>query len=109
MRARAATETLICHGSLFLCLGLAVAALLRAEPARITEPAPNVIREHRLTAESFVTEKVWLWQRRLSLTAWHIQVKLARTTELRPKTLGNIHWDAGHAHRRDSRAGARGL
>jgi hypothetical protein len=46
-------------------------------------------------AQSFLGERLWLWQKRLNLTSWNIRLKLTRSSELRPKTVGNIHWDAG--------------
>jgi len=55
-----------------------------------TEPSP---RERTLLAESFTAEKLYQWQKRLGLEDWKITVTLVRATELRPKTLGNIHWD----------------
>jgi hypothetical protein len=51
-------------------------------------------RERTLVAESFTAERLWVWQKRLNLKDWNIAVVLARTGELKPKTLGNIHWDA---------------
>jgi hypothetical protein len=56
-------------------------------------PAPGTQPEH-YGLESFLGEKLWVWQKRLNLTSWDIRVKLARSSELKPKTLGNIHWDA---------------
>jgi hypothetical protein len=50
-------------------------------------------RERTLMAGSFANEKLWVWQKRLNLQAWNISVEVARASELRPKTLGNIHWD----------------
>lgn len=50
--------------------------------------------ERSLCAGSFVTEKLWYWQRRLNLQDWNISIVVARATELKPRTLGNIHWDA---------------
>ena len=44
-------------------------------------------------AGSFASEKLWLWQRRLNLQEWNISVVVSRASELKPKTLGNIHWD----------------
>ena len=55
-----------------------------------TEPSP---RERTLLAESFTNEKLYLWQKRLGLEDWKITVSLVRASDLRPKTLGNIHWD----------------
>jgi hypothetical protein len=45
-------------------------------------------------AESFATEKLAAWQRRLKLEDWHLSVTVARSSELKPRTLGNIHWDS---------------
>lgn len=45
-------------------------------------------------AQNFVREKLQFWQRRLNLEKWQINVQLVRSTSLKPKTLGNIHWDA---------------
>jgi hypothetical protein len=56
--------------------------------------APSITaRQRTQLAESFVAEKLWAWQKRLNLQDWHIAVALARAGELKPKTLGNIHWD----------------
>ena len=44
-------------------------------------------------AISFASEKLWIWQNRLSLKDWNISVMLARITDLKPNTLGNIRWD----------------
>ena len=44
-------------------------------------------------AENFATEKLAAWQKRLNMQDWNITVHMARATELKPKTLGNIHWD----------------
>ncbi len=50
-------------------------------------------RERTALAESFATERLWVWQKRLNLQDWNIAVVMARASELKPKTLGNIHWD----------------
>ena len=44
-------------------------------------------------AETFSTEKLWAWQKRLNLTDWKISVLVVRSGDLKPRTLGNIHWD----------------
>jgi hypothetical protein len=51
-------------------------------------------RERTLLAQGFTTEKLWVWQKRLNLQDWKITVALARASELKPKTLGNVHWDS---------------
>ena len=49
--------------------------------------------ERSLLAESFASEKLWVWQKRLNLPEWKISVVVSHSSELRPKTVGNIHWD----------------
>jgi hypothetical protein len=53
----------------------------------------RVSSEPSAIAASFATERLWVWQRRLNLQDWNITVVVARASELKPKTVGNIHWD----------------
>ena len=95
MQARVAAGTSIRnHCFLLIPLVFLTFAFLSIPPVQAATAALNTPREQHLMAQSFLAEKLWLWQKRLSLTAWNIQLKFARTSELRPKTLGNIHWDA---------------
>ena len=50
-------------------------------------------RERTQRAEAFTAERLAVWQQRLNLQEWTISVAVVRATELKPKTLGNIHWD----------------
>ena len=70
---------------------LASAALLPAEapPASSAE----VAQEHATVAEKFCNERLAVWQKRLKLEDWNLKVRLVHTPELKPKTLGNLHWD----------------
>jgi hypothetical protein len=49
--------------------------------------------ERTLLAQTFVAEKLWSWQKRLGLEDWNIAVVVSRASELKPRTLGNIHWE----------------
>jgi hypothetical protein len=49
--------------------------------------------EQHVATQSFLNQKLWLWQKRLKLQDWTIAVKLAPLSHLRPRTLGNINWD----------------
>ena len=51
------------------------------------------VRERALIAERFATERLAVWQQRLSLQDWNISVLVSRASDLKPRTLGNIHWD----------------
>jgi hypothetical protein len=57
-------------------------------------PATPSAHERTVLAERFTAERLWVWQKRLNLQEWNITVLMARTGDLKPKTLGNIHWDA---------------
>jgi hypothetical protein len=62
--------------------------------AQQAQPSQTLAAHERSAlAESFATEKLWMWQRRLNLQDWHITVEVSRASELKPRTLGNIHWD----------------
>lgn len=54
------------------------------------EPDP---KDREAIAAKFVTQKLQIWQDRMNLKDWNIQFDLLRTSQLEPKTLGNIHWD----------------
>jgi hypothetical protein len=45
-------------------------------------------------ADGFLNARLGFWQQRLNLADWKISMVLAHASDLKPKTLGNIHWDA---------------
>src|SRR5215469_8921643 len=57
------------------------------------QPVSTSAHERSLLAESFAREKLSVWQKRLNLRDWDVALEVVRSTELRPKTLGNIRWD----------------
>jgi hypothetical protein len=75
---------------LFVFLFTAIAVSLPAQ-----QDASSCAKERSLVAQSFATERLWAWQRRLNLEDWDITVVMARSTDLKPRTLGNVHWDLG--------------
>jgi|SRR5579871_1710220 len=58
------------------------------------QPADPGPRERGLAAESFVNARLSVWQHRLNLDDWKITIIMSHPSDLKPKTLGNIHWDA---------------
>jgi hypothetical protein len=52
--------------------------------ARVCTPQP----------EKFLAEKIVVWQHRLKLADWKISIVMSHPSDLKPQTLGNIHWDA---------------
>lgn len=64
-------------------------------PVAPAQQVPEVAASHERTllTQSFTNEKLWLWQKRLNLQDWNISIEMTRATDLKPRTLGNIHWD----------------
>jgi hypothetical protein len=58
------------------------------------ETPGETTHERTVLAERFAIERLSVWQKRLNLQDWNISVVVSRATELKPKTLGNIHWDS---------------
>ncbi len=76
----------------FLAL-LALATII--SPACLAQsPHKTVSPQERSECQNFITEKLSVWQKRLKLDDWKIKIILARTSDLKPRTLGNIHWDS---------------
>jgi hypothetical protein len=57
-----------------------------------TPPEPNLAERRRL-AEQLLHDKLPFWQKRLALESWNVSILSVRSSDLRPGTLGNIHWD----------------
>lgn len=81
--------------SRFLPLVLLVSSAVNsfAQTPPPTTP-PDTARERTLVAERYGVERLSVWQKRLNLEDWNISLLVARSTDLKPKTLGNIHWDS---------------
>ena len=54
------------------------------------DPAPG---DRAAAAEKFLADKLAIWQKRLKLDDWRLSIRMVPSGELKPKTLGNIHWD----------------
>jgi hypothetical protein len=50
--------------------------------------------DREVRANIYIHEIMPYWQRRLQLEDWTISVLMSHRDDLRPGTLGNIHWDA---------------
>jgi hypothetical protein len=72
-----------------LC-GLLFCAISSAQQQPVNDAAAH---ERALLARSFTLEKLRIWQNRLNLKDWTISVILSPAKDLKPYTLGHIHWD----------------
>ena len=63
-----------------------------ANPGAVTTPsaAPAGSQEF---AQQYVVQKLELWQERLKLSDWRIAWAMAHRCDLKPNTVGQIHWD----------------
>ena len=81
---------------LLSCFCAGSVSLLEAQPA-VNGVSGDVVtataHDKTLLAGSFAEEKLSQWQKRLNLQDWNITVLVSRATDLKPRTLGNIHWD----------------
>jgi hypothetical protein len=59
----------------------------------VAQTPPESAHERTVVVERYAVERLSVWQRRLNLQDWNISVVVSRATDLKPKTLGNIHWD----------------
>jgi hypothetical protein len=82
-------------GIRFLRPFLLLVCLLSVLPvARLrAESAPSDTADREAFANRYIHEILPYWQRRLQLQDWNITVQLARPSDLRTGTLGNVHWD----------------
>jgi len=55
---------------------------------------PESSHERTVVVEHYAVERLAVWQKRLNLQDWNISIAVSRASELKPKTLGNIHWDS---------------
>jgi len=79
---------------IFLCFVVLFAFTRSSRAQSAAEPCVKpTARERTALVESFATEKLWRWQKRLNLEDWKISVEVARANDLKAHTLGNIHWD----------------
>jgi hypothetical protein len=83
------------HGFLGSLLSLAVLPVFTVGASAQQQPSTdtNALDCARM-ADTHVAERLSVWQRRLKLQDWKISIVMAHPSDLKPKTLGNIHWDA---------------
>jgi hypothetical protein len=79
----------------FVFISVSALGLVADSPATQLQHARALSADEReARANNFTKEKLQFWQKRLNLEKWEVSVQLVRNTSLKPKTLGNIHWDA---------------
>jgi hypothetical protein len=94
MLRRNLTASALLRIAAYLFIPLSTLGLAAARLTPVTEGSgPVTPQEREAVAEKFVMARLHLWQDRMNLTDWQIQVNLVRPAALEPKTLGNIHWD----------------
>ena len=75
--------------AVLLTISCISAGFAQSEPVKA--PQSNV--ERSTIAEHYALEKLSAWQRRLNLADWDIKIVVARSTDLKKNTVGNIRWD----------------
>jgi hypothetical protein len=63
--------------------------------AQPSAPQLNVISNTCVPSpESFLAARLAFWQQQLNVADWRISIIMSHPSDLKPETLGNIHWDA---------------
>lgn len=75
-----------------------VLSALLLGPFSVSCLAPETPREPGLSergplAEKYLRRRLPVWQQRLKLQDWTITLEISHPSDLRPGSLGNIHWD----------------
>jgi hypothetical protein len=81
-----------CFGAISLLSALFLAGVAPLHAQSTSAPVEAQVHERSLMAESFASARLAVWQKRLNLQGWDISVVVARASDLRPKTAGNVHW-----------------
>jgi hypothetical protein len=72
-----------------------VALAVAMSPGCLAQPAQHAVSaQERSECQNFITERLSYWQPRLKLDDWNVKIMFARASDLKPRTLGNIHWDS---------------
>lgn len=74
----------------FVIFGVSLFAGICFAPQPLPEPD---VSQWSAQSEQHLKEQLTRWQDRLKLSDWDISLELARSADLRPGTLGNVHWD----------------
>jgi hypothetical protein len=69
----------------------AVGSMLQGAAEAPTRKTPNRCSD---APDRFVAERLQVWQQRLGLEQWKFALVFSRPGDLKPNTVGNIHWDA---------------
>ena len=85
-------------GRLPACLSHSLAALviicgIHSSSAQTPTPTETSPPERTAQVASYAEGRLSVWQKRLNLQDWVVSVVVSRAGELKPKTVGNIHWD----------------
>lgn len=63
-------------------------------PCLMAAATPAVPQCEPGATSEFLNTRLAFWQQRLNLGDWKLSVVSSRPADLKPETLGNIHWDA---------------
>jgi hypothetical protein len=75
------------------CLGIAALLFTLTFSTIASNNNQNGTKDRNAEVAKFVALKLQTWQDRMNLKDWDIRVELVRSSQLEPKTLGNVHWD----------------
>jgi len=80
------------------CLVRSLAALvvlcgIHSSSAQTALPSDTAPSARTVQVAGYAQGRLAVWQKRLNLQEWGVSVVVARAGDLKPKTVGHIHWD----------------
>jgi hypothetical protein len=78
----------------FLSLVFLGFSFLPGPIAAATVDIPAAAPDGEQAIVNFLYGRLAIWQQRLTLQDWKISIIMSHPSDLKPKTLGNIHWDS---------------
>jgi hypothetical protein len=76
-----------------LSAALLVVCGIHSSSAQTLTSSETAASERTAQVASYAEGRLSVWQKRLNLQEWGVSIVVSRAGELKPKTVGNIHWD----------------
>jgi hypothetical protein len=77
-----------------LLLSIFLTNIFAASTAAPQSDSVPTVQDSGQAILNYVIGRLAVWQQRLGLQDWTISIIMSHPSELKPKTLGNIHWDS---------------
>jgi len=81
--------------AVLLILGMGMVLADSTPSSNAVDQRATARNQQPIVTSSQVEQWLRMWQARLALTDWNVEVRIVRSSELNPDTLGHLKWNAG--------------